>query len=119
MNKITRLTSLVLLVVLCVSVLASCGGVGSAEKKLEKAGYTVVAVEDEYIEKANDARDDYKIKAAITAYDAESSEYVSVIKLASKKQAKAYAEEIGSGAEVKGKTVIYGTEAAVKVALGK
>ena len=118
MNKFTKLTSLLLLVALCVCVLASCGGVGSAEKKLEKAGYTIVAVEDEYIEKANEARDDYKIKAAITAYDADDGEYVSVIKLASKKQAKAYAEKI-AGAEVKGKAVIYGTEAGVKVALGK
>ena len=118
MNKFTRITSLLLLVALCVSVLASCGGVGSSEKKLEKAGYTVVAVEDKYVEAANEDHGDYKIMAIIKAYNSESGDYVTVVKFESKKQAEYYGNKI-VGAEIDGKTVVYGSEAAVKVALGK
>lgn len=119
MNKIIKLTSLLLLVVMCIGVLASCG-ISSYENRLEKAGYEVTTYEKEYIEKQNDERDDRKIKAGLIAGNSKDGEYVEVIKFASAKQAKAYIDEFDlDDAERKGAVVIYGTEAGVKAALGK
>ena len=129
MTKIMKLTSVLLLVVLCVGVLASCGGVGSYEKKLEKAGYEVEVVEKEDIDEANEAfkeaEEDYKIKAGLTAAN-EDGEMVSITVFASKKQAESYADAMkglasisGVKIEVDGKAVLVGTEDGIKAALGK
>ena len=118
MNKIIKLTSLLLLVVVCVGVLASCG-VSSYANKLEKAGYTVSEYEKEYIDNQNKERTDRQIKAAFIASE-KGGESVAVIKLGSAKEAKAYMEEFDlDNAERKGAVVIYGTEAGVKAAIGK
>lgn len=124
MTKITKITSLLLLVVLCVGMLASCG-ISSYEKRLTDAGYKVTVFSDEDIEKMNDASEDYEFKAKITAGKLSLSDggTVTITQLASSKQAKAYAElfpvvEGVTQTVVKGSVVITGTPGSVDIALG-
>ena len=128
MTKITKITSLLLLVVLCVGMLASCG-LSSYEKRLTDAGYTVEAISDEDIKKANDENDEYKIKASIIA--TKDFNVVTIIQFANASQAKDYAESLEDSQkianavietvkyEVKGSVVIAGTIKSVDIALGK
>ena len=130
MTKMIKLTSLLLLVALCVGVLASCG-VNSYEKRLDKAGYTVEVVNKDDLKAMNEKLDaleedddiEYKLKAFLSAIDLEDGKYVEVAKFGSKKQAKAFAEKRIEGlgmyekVEVKGKFVVYGTEDGVKDAM--
>ena len=119
MTKMIKLASLMLVVVLCVGMLAACGGMGSYEKKLEKAGYEVEIAEADELEEINAMFEtlgmDYEIKATISAE--KGSDYVEIAEFASAKQAKAYVDELGIAAEavVKGSTVIIGTDAAVEI----
>lgn len=123
MTKALRITSLLLVMLMCIAMLASCG-IGSYEKKLEKAGYDVEVADKDEIEKMNEEDDEYKVKAMLTAQK-NIVNTVMVIKFASSKQAKAYAEELEkidtslTNTVVKGSVVITGTNDAVDVALGK
>lgn len=123
MTKALRITSLLLVMLMCIAMLASCG-IGSYEKKLEKAGYDVEVADKDEIEKMNEEDDEYKVKAVLTAQK-NIVNTVMVIKFASSKQAKAYAEELEkidtslTNTVVKGSVVITGTNDAVDVALGK
>ncbi len=124
MTKVLRITSILLVMLMCIAMLASCG-VGSYEKKLEKAGYDVEVADKEDIEKMNKDEDgDYKVKAMLTAKKNIVNNVV-VIKFASSKQAKSYAEELEkldtslTNTVVKGSVVITGTNDAVDAALGK
>lgn len=120
MTKTLRLTSLLLLVVLCVGMLASCG-ISSYQKRLEDAGYTVEVISDEDIAEANENSDEYEIKASLTAYKGLNS--VTVTKFANADQAEKFADDADlvdllGDIEVEGSVVIMGTEDAVKAALG-
>ena len=119
MNRIARLTSLVLLVALCVLMLAACG-VNSYSKKLEKAGYEVTALNKDEIKEYNETDSDYTYKGMLGAIKADGN-VVYVVKMKSKSEAKSIAKELGYKAtvEVKGKIVIAGTEDGVKAAIGK
>lgn len=120
MNRIARLVSLVLLVALCVCVLASCG-VGSYEKRLDKAGYEVTALDKDELKEYNEADTDYDYKGVLGAIKGTDAVYV--MKLKNSKQAKDIAAEMSTvpnmTVEIKGKVVFFGTEAAVKAAMGK
>ena len=120
MNRMIKLTSLLLLVVLCVGVLASCG-ISSYEKRLEKAGYTVIAAEKDELKEYDEADTDYGYKKMSAA--TKGADYVYVVKLQNKKQAKLYAEECATvekwTTETKGSVVVFGSEAAVKAAFGE
>ncbi|MBQ3589412.1 MAG: hypothetical protein II980_03075, partial [Clostridia bacterium] len=113
MTKALRITSLLLVMLMCIAMLASCG-IGSYEKKLEKAGYDVEVADKDEIEKMNEEDDEYKVKAVLTAQK-NIVNTVMVIKFASSKQAKAYAEELEkidtslTNTVVKGSVVITGT----------
>lgn len=125
MKKTLRIVSLALVSIMLVFVLASCG-MGTYEKRLEKAGYDVDVADEADLEELNELyvklEQDYEAKAYLTAKKTELNsltfESVTIIKFASKKQATAYAEET-DGAVQKGKIVIFGTEDAVDVALGE
>lgn len=123
MTKALRITSLLLVMLMCIAMLASCG-IGSYEKKLEKAGYDVEVADKDDIEDLNEEDDEYKVKAMLTAKK-NVVNTVMVIKFASSKQAKAYAEELEkidtslTNTVVKGSVVITGTNDAVDAALGK
>ena len=123
MTKALRITSLLLVMLMCIAMLASCG-IGSYEKKLEKAGYDVEVADKDEIEKMNEEDDDYKVKAKLVATKGLNS--VTVIKLASTKQAKDLVEELKDNGgtafgiltiERKGAVVFYGTEDAVEAAM--
>lgn len=122
MTKALRITSLLLVMLMCIAMLASCG-IGSYEKKLEKAGYEVEVADKDEIAEMNEEEDDYKVKAMLVATKGLNS--VTVIKLASQKQAKELVEELDGSLldiltiERKGAVVFYGTEDAVEAAMGK
>lgn len=123
MNKMIKLTALLLLVVVCIGVLASCGAI-SYQKRLEDAGYQVVKTAKEEIKEINkDEKNPYKYKAFV--YGETLDDNVTVVKLASAKQAKQLGSEFKGSpdkfpfVEIKGKFVIFGTEAGVKAAMGR
>lgn len=122
MNRIARLTALVLLVALCVFALASCG-VSSYEKKLDKAGYEVTALDKDELKEYNEEDKDYDYKGILFATNGTDAVYV--MKLKNKTQAADVAKEQegamikGMVTEVKGKVVFFGTEGGVKAAMGK
>ena len=120
MKRVLSIISLTLVLVLCLFMFASCG-VKSYAKRLEKAGYEVeIATKDE-VKEANEAFDgEYKVKAGLSAQ--KDTDYVSITKFASKKQAKAYAEAMKlpeSAYEIKGACLIAGTAQGIKDATGK
>lgn len=121
MTKTLRLVSLLLLVVVCVGVLASCG-IDSYQKRLEDAGYTCKVVTSDEIKEKNEESEDYTVKASFYAYKGFNS--VTVTQFANAEQAEKYADDkdivdVFGEVEVKGNVVIMGTEDAVDVALGK
>jgi hypothetical protein len=122
MTKALRITSLLLVMLMCIAMLASCG-IGSYEKRPEKAGYEVEVADKDDIAEMNEEEDDYKVKAMLVATKGLNS--VTIVKLASQKQAKELVEELDDSVfdvltiERKGAVVFYGTEDAVEAAMGK
>lgn len=124
MKRVLSLVSLLLVLVMCVFMFASCG-MNSYEKRLEKAGYEVEVADKDELEEINEEAEDYKIKGMLVATKGLNT--VTITKFGSSKQAKEQAEDAqdyadsipGFTVEIKGKYVIAGTEDAVKAALGK
>lgn len=118
MTKMIKLASLLLVVVLCVGMLAACGGIDSYQKKLEKAGYEVEVAEEADIDKMNAMYEelgvDYKIKGMLSAMNVEEMATVSIVQFASAGDAKkALAEEENLDEDDyirKGAVVIMGNE---------
>ena len=117
MTKMIKLASLLLVVVLCVGILAACGGMGSYEKKLEKAGYEVEVAEEDDLKEFGE---DIAIKSAIGG--TKGTDMVAIYECASKDDATKLADAMKAlasfgGVEViqDGKIVIMGTEAGVAV----
>ena len=128
MKKVLRISSLVLVAIMCVAMLASCGvGAKKYEQNLKDAGYTITYVSDEKIEEANEtAEGEYTIKAQYTATKGLNS--VTITQYANSKQAEAQKDKLLEGGaslfgalsvEVDGSCVLYGTEDAVNIALGE
>lgn len=132
MTKILKLTSILLLVVLCLGALASCEmilGLTLYEKRLEEEGYEIEVYDEEKL--AEMQSDDYEIKNMLVATKSEGLlgldvDMVSVIQFANADQAEKYADESLSAGiadlvmsvKVKGSVVIIGTEDAVEDAIG-
>ena len=128
MKKVLKISSLVLVVIMCAAMLASCGfGAKKYEKNLQDAGYSITYVSDASIDEANEkANGEYKVKAQYTASKGLNS--VTITQYANSKQAEAQKDALlEDGAslfgvlsiEVDGSCVLYGTEDAVNIALGK
>ena len=128
MKKVLKISSLVLVVIMCATMLVACGfGAKKYEKNLQDAGYSITYVSDADIEELNEkANDEYVIKAQYTAKNGLNS--VTVTQFANSKQAEAQKDALLEGGaslfgalsvEVDGSCVLYGTEDAVNAALGK
>lgn len=126
--KMTKIASLLLVVVLCVGMLAACGGVSSYEKKLEKAGYTIEVAEKDELKEASEElaamNIEGELKAAIEAQ--KGTDMVMVYEFSKADAAESFASTMGALAglggmkvEQDGKIVIMGTAAGVDAAMGK
>ena len=122
--KMTKIVSLLLVVVLCVAMLAACGGMDSYAKKLEKAGYTVEVAEEDDLADSNEYLALMGIEGELTGgLEAEKdSEGVFIYEFDKAATAEAFVEimggeyeDYGMKIEQDGKIVIMGTEAAVEV----
>ena len=127
MTKIVRITSFLLVMLMCIAMFASCSNTKKYENALKEAGYTITTTSNDDVEDLNDeAKGEYKVKAQIIAN--KGLQYVTVTQFATSKQAEKQANElIENGGDLfgalsikaVGKCVLYGTPDAVKVALGE
>lgn len=124
MKRTLKITSILLVIVMGTFMLASCG-FGTYERRLEKAGYTVVNYEGEKLESQQESFENkgYTIKAYMVATKASATSFsvLTIIKFSSVDEAKEYisAQLINTSPVRKGATVLTGSEDAKNIALGK
>lgn len=124
MKKTIKITSIVLVILMCAITLASCG-INTYVRRLEKAGYNVVEYEDEKLESEQSKfkSKGYEIKEYLiaTKNSISSFEIVTIIKFNTTKEAQRYIDEEMTGTEAvrQGATVLFGSEEAKNIALGK
>jgi hypothetical protein len=124
MKRFLKIIAILLVTLMGATMLASCG-MGTYERRLEKAGYTVVKYEGEKLESQQQSfeKKGYEIKSYMVATKTDTSNFsvITIIKFSSKAEAKEYisAQLVNTSPVRKGATVLLGSEDAKNIALGK